>query len=106
MPAAACLPVSKQPRLSDLMREDNPAAAALIASHLEAAVRQAAYWQARFPDEDVEPRIMQALYLAAYTFKPGKGTFYFWFRHKIRGQMSNLEAARRRRAQLSAISGL
>jgi hypothetical protein len=77
-------------RLIDLIVAGNPAAAPLIASHLAAARRQARWYEARYPGHDVEPRVMQALYLAAYSYTPGKNTFYRWFKSKLRGQIAGL----------------
>lgn len=76
-------------RLAELMAAagDNPGACGLISSYMAAAQRQVDHLQHCYPHEDVEPSIMQALYLAAFTFD-GRGSFYFWFRHKIFGQTS------------------
>jgi DNA-directed RNA polymerase specialized sigma24 family protein len=82
--------VKTSERLAELMAAGNQAAAAdLIASHLKAAQRQARWYQARYPGHDVEPVVMQALYLAAYDFQPGKGTFYRWFKCKLRGRFTD-----------------
>jgi hypothetical protein len=85
-------------RLAELMAAvgDNPNACELISSHLAAAQRQVDHFQHRYPHEDVEPVIMQALYLAAFTFN-GQGTFYFWFRTKILGQTARFRRAAKHR---------
>jgi DNA-directed RNA polymerase specialized sigma24 family protein len=82
--------VKTSDRLAGLMAAGSQAVAAdLIASHLKAARRQARWYQARYPGHDVEPLVMQALYLAAYDFQPGKGTFYWWFRRKLHGRFTD-----------------
>jgi hypothetical protein len=91
-------------RLGDIMSDD-PAAAALITSHIQAALRQARYWQGIYPHGDVEPAVMQALYLAAFTYRPGGGTFYWWFKNKLRGQLTNFRRSARRR-QVAVQGGL
>ena len=83
-------------RLAELLTRGNPDACALISSHLAAAQRQVDYFQHRYPHEDLEPFIMQALYLAAFTFN-GRGTFYYWFRSKILGQTSRFRRAAKHR---------
>jgi hypothetical protein len=75
---------------------DNHGACELISSHMAAAQRQVDHFQHRYPHEDVEPFIMQALYLAAFTFN-GQGTFYFWFRTKILGQTARFRRTAKHR---------
>jgi hypothetical protein len=77
-------------RLAELMAAagDDPGACGLIASYMAAAQRQVDYLQHRYSHEDVEPMVMQALYLAAFTHKPGGKSFYWWFKIKLRGQTS------------------
>ena len=66
------------------------AAPGLIARYLPAARRQAQYLSRRYPREDVEPRVMYALYKAAYSFVPGRAGFVPWLNSKIRGETSML----------------
>jgi hypothetical protein len=86
-------------RLADLMAAagDSPGPCGLISSYMAAAYRQVDHLQHRYPHEDVEPAVMQALYLAAFTFD-GRGSFYFWFRHKLFGQTSRFRRAAKHRA--------
>lgn len=88
--------MAKRRQTLDSLISDDPAAISLIESHLEAAKRQADYWQRLYPREDIEPIVMQALYVAAFTFKPGKGSFYFWFRWKLRGALSTVQRRAKR----------
>src|SRR5271165_4380662 len=74
----------------------DPVRLALIASHLKAAIRIAQQCQHIYPHEDVEVAAMQALYLAAFTWRPGKRCFYAWFRVKFRAQLTWF---RRRKAE-------
>ena len=68
----------------------------LISSYMAAAQRQVDHFQHRYPHEDVEPAVMQALYLAAYTFD-GRGAFYWWFKSKLFGQTSQFRLAAKHR---------
>ena len=85
-------------RLAELLTRGNPDACALISSHLAAAQRQVDHFQHRYPHEDVEPAIMQALYLAAFTYKPAGKSFYSWFKIKLLGQTSRFRRAAKHRA--------
>lgn len=62
----------------------------LIARYMGAAQRQARFLSCRYPREDVEPRVMYALYKTAYTYRPGKAGFIPWLNSKIRGETSML----------------
>ena len=85
-------------RLKELIAEvdDNSNVCSLISNYMGAAQRQVRYFHKRYPHEDVEPTIMQALYLAAFTFD-GRGSFYYWFRYKIFGQTSRFRLAAKHR---------
>lgn len=61
------------------------------------------YWQRRYPREDIEPAIMGALYRAAYSYRPGIGTFYHWFIWKAKGAISAIRKRHiRRHARIKA----
>ncbi len=70
----------------------------LIASHLAAVGRWSVKLDRRYPGEDSEPVAMHALYLAAFTYRPGPSAFATWYRVKLMGQTSNLRRAARRRS--------
>jgi RNA polymerase sigma factor (sigma-70 family) len=78
----------RAPELKDVICND-PVAAKLIADHIPMALRATNYWQSKLPLEDVEPAVMQALYMAAFTFDPSKGyKFVSWLKWKILGALS------------------
>ena len=65
---------------------------------MAAAQRQVDHLQNYWPHEDVEPAVMQALYLAAFTYKPAAGkSFYSWFKIKLLGQTSRFRHAAKHR---------
>ena len=76
---------------------DNPGACNLISSYMAAAQRQVDHLQHWWPHEDVELAVMQALYLAAFTYKPDGKNFYFWFKIKLLGQTSRFRRAAKHR---------
>jgi hypothetical protein len=87
-------------RLAELMAAvgDDPSACRLISSYMAAARRQVDHLQNYWPYEDVEPVVMQALYLAAFTYKPAAGkSFYSWFKIKLLGQTSRFRRAAKHR---------
>jgi hypothetical protein len=86
-------------RLAELMAAagDDSGACALISSHMAAAQRQIDYLHRRYPREDVEPTVMQALYLAAFTHRAGGKSFYSWFKIKLFGQTSRFRQAAKHR---------
>jgi hypothetical protein len=53
--------------------------------------------QEKYPGEDIEPRIMMALYKAAYTWKEGSSGFYCWFQRQIWHEMSVIRHRRKHR---------
>lgn len=65
-------------------------AAELIDAHLHAAPRIVAFHTSRHPREDVEAIVMMALYRAAYSFRPGPGTFYWWWKWMIQDGLSHI----------------
>jgi hypothetical protein len=70
--------------------KDLDTATELIAEYAN-KIPSLASWHGRYYlHDDVEPFIAHALYLAAFTYEPGPGTFYSWWQHKIRGQVSQL----------------
>lgn len=71
--------------------EQKAAAPGLISRYMRAAQLRANCLSWRFPPgDDVEPRVMYALYKAAYTYVPGKATFATWLQQKVRGETSML----------------
>ncbi len=70
--------------------EQRDQAAELIARHFAATAAYARYLQLRYPREDVEPRVMYALFKAAYTYRPGSAGFLHWLHIKILGETSVL----------------
>ncbi len=62
----------------------------LIDRHLAATLAHARHLQERYPREDVESRVIYALYKAAYTYQPGTSGFVRWLNFKILGETSVL----------------
>ena len=71
------------------------AAPGLIEKHLAWAAKEARFRQVSFLGEDVERRIMTAVYKAAYSYQPGRGSFRLWLEWQIRGETSDLRRRRR-----------
>jgi len=85
--------------LSDhLARPVEPWRLDLIGAHLGSVRRHVPRLEARFPRHDVEPLAMQALYIAAFTYRPGPQSFHSWLRWKVRGSTAGLRSIERRRA--------
>ncbi len=82
--------------LSDVWSDD-PAAAELIRAHADSATKRAAYLSRRWPGFDWEPICHEALYLAAYTWRPGPAGFHHWLRRHIYQRAGNQLATIRRR---------
>lgn len=73
----------------------DPAAEKLVTDYLDAVVKASDYWQPRYPHDDMEFVFVGALYRAAWTYRPGKVPFWYWWNRKAKGALSRF----RRRAQ-------
>jgi hypothetical protein len=80
-----------RPFWRDSTPEQALAAPDLIARHLEIVRQHAGYLARQYPREDVEPRIVYALYKAAYSFRPGTSSFKHWLHVKIAGELTGLK---------------
>ncbi len=58
------------------------------------------------PGEDILPMLMEALYLAAYTWEPGGQTFRQWLHLKMRKPLWDMRARRERRSHKRTIEYL
>jgi hypothetical protein len=76
-------------RIEDVISHD-PGACKLIEEYLPQVPRKAWYWSQFYPFEDWEVLITQALYMAAFTHKPGPAGFYKWWEFKIRSKVSGV----------------
>jgi len=79
-----------EPFWSTASLEQQDRAPDLIARHFAATAAHSRHLQSRYPREDVEPRVMYALYKAAYTYQPGHAGFVHWLKIKILGETSML----------------
>lgn len=77
----------------------NPAAEKLVADYLAAVIRAASAWQSVYPHEDIEYIFVGALYRAAWTWRPGKASFWRWWNLKARGALATLRRRRDRGLQ-------
>lgn len=76
--------------------QSNPQAEKLVEDYLEAVLRACPPWQQRYPHEDIEYIFVGALYRAAWTWEPGKASFWHWWNRKARGSLSGIRRRIRR----------
>jgi hypothetical protein len=74
----------------DSTPEQALAAPILIMRWIDAVQRRAHYLRRKFPSEDVEGRVMYALYKCAYSYRPDRGNFMTWLNIKIAGELCGL----------------
>jgi hypothetical protein len=101
MPACVgCAGVAKVKTLEDRLRGPiEPWRLELIARYSESVARHAYHIAHEYPGYDVEVRMMQALYLAALTYRPGRQVFYRWFLSKWKTQLHPINCQIRNRAR-------
>ena len=77
----------------------NPVAEKLIKDYLVYTMRYSSMMQPKYEEADMDAIFAQALYDAAYTFKPGPASFLPWLKLHINGKISTLNKKRVRRSR-------